>query len=230
LALAGARTVCPWCPCLLSGVHARVCVSVQACMGCDSAVWACVPPLPPRAALCVRAQVCDIIAFNSSVLNGTAIPPWGTTICEYISVATARFVNANYTATYVFLPISTNPDSLDGKRWLRDARAVQAQLSAQFPSLRVSLAMGASEDLDAVSSVYGSFPIMIGITTAFILSLIAMYAGTGTGSWARRAHPLFHVCTPREGCRGSACVRVGLQPPRTACCRAPVLVDPPPRM
>ncbi len=39
-------------------------------------------------------------------------------------------------------------------RWLAQARRVLKELQAVYPDMRVSLGLGASEDLDAVSTVY----------------------------------------------------------------------------
>ncbi len=53
----------------------------------------------------------------------------------------------------MYLPISVNPDGTSGRHWLESARALLAKMAPEFPHIRVSLAMGASEDLDAVHSV-----------------------------------------------------------------------------
>jgi hypothetical protein len=65
-------------------------------------------PVVAVPALC-DVQVC-------SVLDN--VPPALAQDCEGLQMALTRFANQDLTATYVFIPINTNPDGAEGKAYV----------------------------------------------------------------------------------------------------------------
>ncbi len=141
----------------------------------------------------------DNITVVSQACLAKEISPAFTDLCDGYVTLNATFLTRNCSATFVYMPIAADPDSGAGVTWLKQARAVQARLEAAFPTVGISLAQGASEDLDAVDAVYGAFPTMIGITAAFILTLVAMCVSQSACSIIALSHSHFVLCGEWEG-------------------------------
>jgi hypothetical protein len=58
------------------------------------------------------------------------VPPALAQDCEGLQMALTRFANQDLTATYVFIPINTNPDGAEGKAYVHGSRAAPHRSSA----------------------------------------------------------------------------------------------------
>jgi uncharacterized membrane protein YdfJ with MMPL/SSD domain len=78
-------------------------------------------------------------------------------------------------ATYITASLGVSPFSEEGTKWLRQARAIAAEIEQDYPGLEIYIDGSAGIASDAVESVYAYFPCMIVVTTAVVFTLVGVF-------------------------------------------------------
>jgi uncharacterized membrane protein YdfJ with MMPL/SSD domain len=81
----------------------------------------------------------------------------------------------NEYATYITASLGVSPFSEEGTKWLRQARAIAAEIEQGHPGLEIYIDGSAGIASDAVESVYAYFPYMIVVTTAVVFTLVGVF-------------------------------------------------------
>lgn len=74
---------------------------------------------------------------------------------------------------YCFFYLDTNPYSVDGTDWLKQARNLAPYMKEHF-RLNIMYADGAAAAYDSVEEVYSEFPAMIAVTLSIVFILMAI--------------------------------------------------------
>eukprot|EP01091_Cochliopodium_minus_P000631 TRINITY_DN10551_c0_g1_i1.p1 TRINITY_DN10551_c0_g1~~TRINITY_DN10551_c0_g1_i1.p1 ORF type:complete len:293 (-),score=30.89 TRINITY_DN10551_c0_g1_i1:40-918(-) len=93
--------------------------------------------------------------------------------CNALRYATSQFVNKTETAMWILFSPTFDPLGSFGAKWLKDARSVLDKVSLQY-NVSLYLCGINAESLDAISAVYGYFPLEIGVGLFVVLIFVGI--------------------------------------------------------